>query len=774
MESGILTGIRVLDLAAHRAGQMAARMLAEAGADVIKVEPPGGDVARREPGYIVSNRSKRSLVLDLDSAEGRRELTRLLGGADVLVHDLGPTAALARGLDDASLQAHPQLVVCGITPFPLSHPGADARHSESLMNARIGTCDEQAASRRLDGPIYLRAPIATMCTWSLAAAGIVARLIARERDGAGGAAHTSLLQGYLVSLGLLWSRAERPDEAFARALTKANGTVMGSGVPRYQCGDGEWMYVMGPPELLPAMQEILAGMGVMVPADTHSRRPTDGGWPGVGQDARIKAFQQRARSEWLRDMWALDIPAAPCLRIGELFLDEQAVLNDYVVEVDDPRHGRTRQAGLPFVTVPPSVVRCAAPEPGEHSGAVLAEDWSPRFRVRGRASGVPPLAGYKVLDFGQFLSSPTAPMLMAHLGADVIKIEPTTGDGMRATPTRPWIPGRSYSQVNRGKRCIAVDLKDGATRSLLEDMIRWADVFHHNVRYDATRRLRLDDESLRKVNPRLVYCHTSAYGHTGPRAGWPGFDPLMQGYSGWSMAGAGEGNPPIWHRTGFVDFMCGLQSLVATLLALFHRNRTGVGQMCSSSLLAGAAVSLSEVFMRADGSIPPLPALDANQTGVSPFDRIYQCVDRNWIAVLAESDEEKQSLLKAFEAKGVDDLEARVGRFSQDHAIYKCRVAGVTAEAVRLNGTELFYESRVNQEAGLTVKHRSAEFGELEQPGHYWNMGETKLLVDPPPPALGEHTREICARFGVPDDVYARLEATGQLLQMPKTAEAKK
>ena len=534
MEIGILSGIRILDLSLHRAGQMAARILAEAGADVIKVEPPGGDLARSDPGYIVSNRSKRSLILDLDTAAGRAELTRLLGGADVLIHDLGPTTARARGLDDATLQAHAQLVVCGITPFPLRHPGADARHSEALMNARVGFLDEQMGMTRKDGPVYLRAPIAVMSTWYLAAAGIVARLIARERDGAGGVAHTSLLQGYLVSMGILWSRAETPDEAFARSLTKNNAGAPGAGVPRYRCADDQWMYVMGPAEILPAMQSILRNMGVALPADTDKRRPTDAGWPGVGEELRIKAYAQRTREEWLADMWTHDIPAAPCLRIGELFFEEQAILNEYVLEVEDPRYGSTRQAGRPFVTTPPQTIYSAAPEPGQHTAAVLAEDWTPRFRVRGQSSRQPPLAGYKVLDFGQYLSAPTAPMLMAHLGADVIKIEPTAGDGMRATPLRPWIPGRSFGHVNRGKRSLAVDLKDGAMRFLIENMVRWADVFHHNVRYEATQRLGLDAATLRELNPRLVYCHTSSYGHTGPRAGWPGFDPLMQGFAGWS------------------------------------------------------------------------------------------------------------------------------------------------------------------------------------------------------------------------------------------------
>lgn len=770
MTQGILNGIRILDMSAHTAGQMSARLLAEAGASVIKVEPPGGDAARAKPGYIVWNRSKRSLILDLDTKDGRAELDRLLGGADVLIHDLGPAAAAQRALDDARLRERfPQLVICGVTPFPIGHPGADMRHSEPLMNARVGFLDEQMGSKRIEGPVYMRAPVATMSTWYLGAAGVVARLIARDRDGVAGVAHTSLLQGYLVSMGTLWSRAEKPDEAFARSLTKNNRAAAGSGVPRYRCADDKWMYVMGPPEILPLTQAILKELGVELPSDTAKQRPTEAGWPGVGEDNRIKVYAQRNREDWLKEMWANDIPAAPCLKIGELFFDAQAIANEYVIEVDDPRFGKTRQPGKPFVTSPPQTIYGAAPEPGQHTHEVLAEDWTPRFKATGcMPTSKPPLAGCKVLDFGQFLASPTGPMLMAHLGAEVIKIEPTTGDGMRATPLRPWTPGRSYGQVNRGKRSIAIDLKDASTRPLLESMVKWADVFHHNVRYDAAQRLDLDDASLRALNPRLIYCHTSSYGHTGERAGWPGFDPLMQGFAGWSVEGAGEGNPPIWHRTGFIDFQCGLNSLVATLLALYHRGRTGNGQFCTASLLGGAMQSMSEAFLLPDGKVSPVAQLDANQTGISPFDRIYQCNDRYWVAVLAETETEQRSLMEAFGAKNTDELEACIGRYAQDHALYKLARANVPAEAVRLRGTEAFYESHINQEIGLVVRNEHAVFGKLDQPGKYWNMGETGLSLGPAPPALGEHSREICKQFGIPDTVLEEWEAAGQLLSMKK------
>jgi crotonobetainyl-CoA:carnitine CoA-transferase CaiB-like acyl-CoA transferase len=224
----------------------------------------------------------------------------------------------------------------------------------------------------------------------------------------------------------------------------------------------------------------------------------------------------------------------------------------------------------------------------------------------------------------------------------------------------------------------------------------------------------------------------------------------------------------MWHRTGFIDFQCGLASLVATLLALYHRLGTGEGQFVAASLLGGAIQSMSDVFALPDGSLSPAPRLDANQTGVSPFDRIYQCNDRYWIAVLAETNREQQALLDAFDARTVNELAEQVARYSQDHALYKSSQAGVAAVAVQLNGKDLFYESRVNQEAGLTVKNRHALFGDLEQPGLYWYMAETALITGPAPPAIGEHTREICRQFGLSDEVYSKLAASGQVLSMTR------
>ncbi len=160
----------------------------------------------------------------------------------------------------------------------------------------------------------------------------------------------------------------------------------------------------------------------------------------------------------------------------------------------------------------------------------------------------------KVVDAGAFLAGPLGPMLLADLGADVVKVEPPGGEGMR------WVEW-SFFGCQRGKRGVALDLKSPAARPALDALVAGADIFHHNLRMPAARRLGVDEASVRAVNPDIVYCHTSSYGPQGPRADWPGYDQLFQSSCGWEVAGAGEGNPPMWHRFGFMDHLCAMGSV---------------------------------------------------------------------------------------------------------------------------------------------------------------------------------------------------------------------
>ena len=160
-----------------------------------------------------------------------------------------------------------------------------------------------------------------------------------------------------------------------------------------------------------------------------------------------------------------------------------------------------------------------------------------------------PLDGIRVLDFGQFLAGPLGPMVMADLGADVIKVEPVRGDGMR-----PIVTG-SFMGCQRGKRDIALDLKQPEGLRIALELVATADIVHHNMTLGVADRLGIGYEHCKAVRPDIIYCNTYMYGAIGPLAHLGGVDPLAQAAAGleWEQGPVAEGNPPLWYRYGHGD-----------------------------------------------------------------------------------------------------------------------------------------------------------------------------------------------------------------------------
>ncbi|MGE4652254.1 MAG: CoA transferase [Myxococcota bacterium] len=742
MSEAILSGIRVVDLSSGVSGQVAGLLLAESGADVIKVEPPGGDALRVSAGYRTWNRSKRGVVLDLHDESDLGRLDDLLATSDVLLHSLRPAAAARRGLDDTSLSSrHPQLVFCSVLGYPVGHADAERPGYDILVQARMGLMDEQLGVR--DGPIFLRFPIPTWNAVWLAACGVLARLQARERDGRGGPVHTSLIQGALAPMMQYWARAEKPLPAFAWGLPKN----MMSGL--YECGDGRWIHMMGRPEQvseIPLMRETLADLSEAEVERARRDIAHLAAPPNAVQDpARmVAAFRRCPADEWLAVLWASDAAVMPSDPPGRIFSDEQARACGYLADVDDPVLGPVTMAGIPYEVDPPGRVQRPAPTLGEHDAEVFAEVREVEARQgtksEARGTGRPPFEGLRVLDFGNFLAGPFSPMLLSDLGADVIKLEATTGDMMRPV-------SRSFCGCQRGKRGIAVDLKHPDSRAIVEALVKDIDVVHHNLRYPAARKLGIDYESLRALNPRLIYCHTSSYGPRGPRADWPGYDQLFQACSGWEVASGGPGNPPIWHRMGTMDHQNAFASLYAVLLALRERERSGRGQFVRTSILGAAVLTASELHRGAGGELPAFPEVDPAQTGISPGYRIFE-VEGGWIAVAALAPESFAALLGV---AGVEEAEALPGALrvrEREELLRALEAANVPAEAVRTGQENGFFERSEHRDAGLAVSYPQSEMGRMEQVGALWNFVNLPLCLDVAPPALGEHTAEILAELG--------------------------
>lgn len=264
-----------------------------------------------------------------------------------------------------------------------------------------------------------------------------------------------------------------------------------------------------------------------------------------------------------------------------------------------------------------------------------------------------PLSGLKVLDLSRVLAGPLCTMILADLGAEVVKVEPPWGDETRGWGP-PFVEGESayFLAVNRGKRSVALDLKRPEGQEAVRRLAQKADVLVENFKTGDLRRFGLDYESLKPLNPRLIYLSITGFGHTGPRAKEPGYDAALQGYTGiMSVTGEPEG-PPMKVGVAWIDVMTGMMGAVAVLSALYEREQSGLGQHIDLSLFdvgLFALANLGESFLltgkppkrlgNAHAQIVPYGAFPAEDGWLvlavgndEQFVRLCQAVGLPWLA----------------------------------------------------------------------------------------------------------------------------------------------
>ncbi len=745
-----LGDVRVLDLTTDLAGPMAAMLLADFGAEVVKVEPPGGDPARSRPGFAMWNRAKQSVIVDCATEAGRARLGQLVGGADLIV--AGPLDAQAAGVAGAAqaLASNPAVVYLSMPRVLDETPWAGGAESAGLLWAHTGLSLRQSSFE--GGPIDPVFPymLYMHAVWGAAAA--MAALVERERSGLGQVVTVGGVHAAMVAASASLLIDPKVPEI------KAN---YGPGGPhpmytRYRCGDGEWLFLATLTTKFQHRAIEVLGLGDVLEDERIGGRVEAMLLPDNRARVRQRfseVFASKPRDEWLATLREADVPAGPVFsREGWLDSERIAAVN-MRAEIEDPERGRVvMPASSINLASTPACVGAPAPRPGEHPEA--GATWAPRPRPgsedpRGRG----PLDGVRVLDLGTILAGPYAGTLLAELGADVIKVETPTGDSWRER-------GMVYI---RGQRGVAIDLRAPEGLEAFYALVRSADVVLDNYRAGVVGRLTIDHASLCEVRPDVITVSITGFGDSGPFSSEPAFDPLLQARSG-MMAAQGGDSEPVLLTVAVNDVVTAASAVLGTLLALFHRNATGEGQHVWLSLAGTAALAQCEEILQMEGR--PEPQVGGRDfIGPSALERSYATADEGWIRV-AIPPSSLPGLLDAGLLEALPDgdgelsaaLEASIGGLARASALERLTSAGVPAAAVR----------RLRELTEDPAYERAGVFNTLERqdgptlaPGRYARFSRTERRDTLAPPGVGEHTAEVLAEVGYDREAVEDLAARG-------------
>jgi len=372
------------------------------------------------------------------------------------------------------------------------------------------------------------------------------------------------------------------------------------------------------------------------------------------------------------------------------------------------------------------------------------------------------LEGIKIVDLTRLLPGPYGSMLLADLGADVLKIEePSQGDTMRLRA--PFLKKESmqYLILNRNKRSLTLNLKIPKAREIFHKLIAKSDVILESFRPGVVQRLGIDYENMKKINPGIVYCSITGYGQDGPYRDVPGHDINYLGISGiLSMTGQKDG-PPIIPGLPIADVGGGLFAAFAILAAVIARDRTGRGQYIDMSMLDGLVSFLTLYAANYFGTGKPPLRGGFRQSGIFPFYNVYKAKDGKYLTLGCSEKHFWVNLCKTlgredFIEYQFDEGEKREEAFqflrktfmdrTRDEWVKILREADVCCAPVYDLG-EVFSDSHIlSRQMVQEVKHPTE--GWIKQLGFPWKFSDTPGQIKTPPPALGEHTETVLKDLG--------------------------
>ena len=759
-----LDGITVIDLSTGLAGALASMFLADNGARVVRVAFRDEDVLRRPDIFAVYDRGKDVVRLDPDTSF--ETLRDMCADADVVIDDLAPSSLLRTqlGIDDLSSE-HRTLVHCSITAYGADGPLKDEPADHDLVAARTGILASQPSYR--GGPVHVVHPVAYVGAALIAALGICAALYRREKTGIGARVETSLMAGALLYT----------PKAMSEAIPVRNvlPSPQGGG-PFYsvfECADGEWLQIgcihSGFVDLASAV------IGV---ADAIASNPEfgDGRWPAT-EDARRRLFdivadeiRTRPSDEWIKDLWAADVPCDLTRSAQHAMSDPQIIHDGLVHSVDDPALGSTEMMGLPIkLTQTPGRIR--APRPTQ---SISAKDALPRSSGEGpgpqptrhsRESGNPgageggsphlPLSGVRIMEMTNVIAGPVAGRLLADLGAEMVKFESLDGDISRPAG------GAGFISYNTNKLSVSVNTRTDEGKEVARRLAATSDAILANMRPGATDRMGLDSATLHELNPDLIESHVTAFGWDGPDSHRPGVDPIAQAITGLQHAQGGYDGPPVYlGALAPCDYTGGALGALATVLALVARERLGIAQRVNTSLLAAGTIMCADGFIRYEGR-PPRPLPDRDQYGLGPLRRVYRTSD-GWIAIAADPPESGPIATGALAWLTSSDQAERIfADMTASEALETLTSRSIPCAPIVHDYVTGFFTDPQAEANRMMTEFEHPTVGTVKLSGNLVSFDGFTTLPGRPTPLLGQHTSEILGDLGYTSGEVRELYESG-------------
>lgn len=782
-----LDELRVVEISDRIAGSYCGKLLADAGAQVHKVESPQGDSYRRwsvtgwavpppddAPLFSYLNAGKRSLTCPLDSDRFRAELA----GADVVVVTAGPSQAAELGIDPRRLLSDSaRVVVVTISDFGWTGPYVDRAASEFTLQAWAGSPGFRGDPA--GPPIAIGGDLGEYMGGVFAAFGALAVRRRVERGGPGEHLDLSMLEAITLMQSSEWLHSQ------LLRVPPIRRTLEVPSIEPAKDGFVGITMVTGQQWL-----DFAAMVGCPQFEEIEQLRFQIGRWA-------YRDFIREHIGPWMAERTVEEI-----VELGQLFrLPIAALGNGATIRDMDYVTERKVFAGNPagfHQPRPPWLMSVCAPAPLRATPAPGADNdespWGRREFGGAPAPPGPPLRGVRIVDLTAFWAGPAATHLLAAFGADVVKVESIQrpdgirySGGMRKDVDDWWEYGWVFHAMNTNKRSVTLDLGSADSRRLFTTLVAGADVVIENFSPRVMDHFGLTAEVLLQVNPKLVVARMPAFGLDGPWRDRVGFAPTMEQIAGLAWVTGLPDDPPVTPR-GACDPLAGVHAAFAVLAALQFADRTGTGQQVELPMIE-TVLNVTAIQPIEHEVFGVTLSRRGNRGQGRVIQNIYRCAgpDDDWIAVSVSDDRQWRALVAlmgrpswcddAFSTvtgrhERADEIDARLADWFAGQPLEATVeiLAGAGIPAAPVVSPSLVTQNPQLRERGFfeELEHPSTGTGLYPCPPFAQLSGQSRWL-NRPPPLLGEHNEEVLrGEYGLADEELARLAANDVIGTRPK------